>query len=154
MAGASKSAGGSKEMKGGGQSKGTTTGKANQIRIFNLFLQTIQTTDPELASAWGATWEELPEAVLADTAVWGHFATYLCETYRIEKGYKRGERLMLKTAHGIWGGVIEQARQRLSKSKIEETMVSACTFLCLRASACALLSRPCLRSAGLFPQLP
>jgi hypothetical protein len=122
-----------KAMQAGGLSKSTKNAHANQIAIFNEFLEYIRSEDAELSARWGVEWEKVPEAELSQAHIWAHLATFLVEVYVIKKGSKNeGEHPDIGTAHGYWGGLIDQARTRTSSSESLAVKVRVC-LACLRA---------------------
>ena len=142
----------SREMSATGQSKETKAGHANQTKIFNQFLDHAKSTAPDLFASWTspATFEDLPESVLREREIWGHFATFLCETCVSDVGKKKGKLVAHKTAHGYWGGVLNQARMRLSKSTERETTVRTSARLLFARIPLARAPATC-RSDRSFP---
>ena len=117
-----------KEMQSTGTSKPTQQAKTNQQAKGDAFLKYIQEYDDVLSARWGLVWASVPEEELTQVTIWGHFASYLCEVYVIPDGERnQGEGLKAKTAHGIWGGLIFQARGALANSVRQETKVCVCT---------------------------
>lgn len=115
-----------KAMVAGGQATSTVRGHANQITIFNEFLAYIATEDEDLSRRWGADWSQVPEHELAQQEIWGYMATYLVEVYVIPAGSKNaGQHPDIGTAHGYWGGLIDQARTRTSSSEAPAVKVCA-----------------------------
>ena len=120
-----------KEMLSGGTSKVTKQAKANQHAKGDAFLKYIKENDADLSARWGSEWASVPEEELTQEGIWGHFASFLADVYVIPKGERnQGEMLKIKTAHGMWGGLIFQARGKLAKSTRQETKV------CLLARFC------------------
>ena len=113
-----------KEMKSVGTSVATQQARANQRAKGDAFLKYIQETDADLSARWGEVWSSVPEAELTQETIWGHFATWLSDVYVIPAGEKnQGEMLKIKPAHGIWGGLLYQARGALASSTRQETKV-------------------------------
>jgi hypothetical protein len=98
-----------------GETDGWCKSKANQVRIANMFLEHTAEVDPSLAANWGAKWDNVPEEYACSKELFAHLATYLVDTYVIEKGrVNNGKPLSLDVAHAVWGGLIDQLKQRFS----------------------------------------
>ena len=148
-----------KEMPSGGTSKPTQQAKSNQQAKGDSFLKYIKEHDADLSARWGTDWASVPEGELTQESIWGHFASYLADVYIIPAGEKNGgEHLKVKSAHGVWGGLIFQARGALAKSTRLETkvcilrarsarapsaMLNACSERSERAFVRVLLSTVC-----------
>ena len=135
------------EMRPGGDSDGWAQAKENQVRIVELFLADAQ-TDAELKKQAGTTtWGDVPESVACSEYFFGHYATYLAQTYIIPpKVRNAGKKLKLKTALGLWSGLINQLQTMYATSDRKETQVCA-------APRCAELRKRSARPTR-TPQLP
>ena len=51
-------------------------GKANQVRIANLFLANAATANPDLAAKWGSDWASIPEEHVTAPELWAHLADF------------------------------------------------------------------------------
>lgn len=126
--------GGSVEMGAAGASDSWTNNQSNQVRLGNEFLKWISITDSALNSKWGLEWTKIPEQHAAGRELYGHFATFLCRTYK----KKDGKHLETGGAVAVWGGIIYQASQRFKHSTRPETKVCllrSCSH-CLTRFAC------------------
>jgi hypothetical protein len=72
-------------MQGGGESESWVQQTKNQLRVADLFLKHINDTTSALAAKWGDDWTKVPEEYAASEEIFGHLATFLVETYRIDK---------------------------------------------------------------------
>jgi hypothetical protein len=114
------------EMPASGQSKQTKQAKTHQDVVAEEFLQHVTSESAELAESWGQVWDLVPEDVLASRPIWGMLASFLAEHYIIKKGcINQGQHYDLDPAHGVWGGLIDSARKRLSASGSTKTKVRA-----------------------------
>lgn len=105
-------------------SKRWAAGKANQVRIANIFLANAATANPDLSAKWSTDWAKVPEEVLTDFEIWQHLSDFLVNVYEIEEGHlNAGKKLGIDTAIGVWGGLINQTKTRFSSSKSDQTQV-------------------------------
>lgn len=92
-----------------GDSTSWKKGKANGLRIFELFRQ----SDPALLVLLPVPFCQLPEEVLNQQEVYGKFASYLLYTYVIADGNTNaGKHLGVKVVQGILGIVMNEANVR------------------------------------------
>jgi len=109
-------------------------GKANQVRIGNLFLSNAATANPELATKWGSDWARIAEEHMTAPELWAHLADFIVHVYTIEDGsVNAGKHLGVDTAVGVWGGLLNQAKTRFSSSASDQTRVCQCCTACLPA---------------------
>ena len=118
-----KSAAPSTAMQGGGESESWVQQTKNQLRVADLFLKHINDTTSALATKWGDDWTKVPEEYAASEEIFGHLATFLVETYRIDKNspIRPGEKLGKRSAVAIWSGLLQQNFKRFSKTQRQET---------------------------------
>ena len=122
----------SQEMTAEGASQAWLNQQANQLAIFDSFLAELKVS--ELKARAGDSFAKLPEEVVCTKEIWGHFATYLAETYIIPKGRKNaGEKLHANTALAVWGGLIQQSERRFASQGFKEQASKVC--LCLTCCA-------------------
>ena len=95
-------------MLGGGAAKSTLAGKANQLRIGDMFLA--QLKDPQLKALAGAEWAKMPEAAACSKALIGWLASYIARDYRTEDSDRKP--LKGSTALSVWGGLLFQTVER------------------------------------------
>ena len=127
-----KSAAPSTAMQGGGESESWVQQTKNQLRVADLFLKHINDTTSALATKWGDDWTKVPEEYAASEEIFGHLATFLVETYRIDKNspIRAGEKLGKRSAVAIWSGLLQQNYKRFAKTQRQETRDF---FRCLKA---------------------
>ena len=111
------------EMQATGQSKEAKQARANQYAKGDAFLKYISEHSAELSARWGNEWASIPEEEMTMAEVWGHLASFLADVYTIEGHRNHDEKLKIKSAHGIWTGLLYQARGRLGTSLRQETKV-------------------------------
>ena len=98
----------------------TKQGKAAQDDKVNAFLALMAETNPELSAAWGTDFTKVPMEHVADVTFWGHFASWLIETYTIAEGdVNGGQHLSVRPAQQAWSGAIDTARRACAKLKGE-----------------------------------
>ena len=103
-------------MTAGGDTNNWEKGKANHVRIGTCFLKHAQNP------AWGLIWAGVPEADICSEEFFGSLATFLVEIYVIESGQKnQGKNLASGTAIQVWSGLIDEVKNRFSKSVSEQT---------------------------------
>jgi hypothetical protein len=116
-------AGSSAPLLPGGDSSSWAAAKENQIRIVELFLSHAQ-TDAALKEQAGLVWASIPEEVVCSQSFFQHYATFLASTYSIPKGVRNaGKKLKLKTALGLWSGLINQLQTMHGASELRPTQV-------------------------------
>ena len=93
-------------MDAGGKAKATQEGKANQLRIANLFLKWLP--DESLKAQAGDDWNKIPEVLICAFLLWRYLATYLSEVHEIEAG-KRNAGQHLKNVEAIWSDLFFEA---------------------------------------------
>ena len=107
-----------------GSSVRWTAYKANVKQIFmDKFLPS---AFPSMTT--GIKWEDLSEEFLTDLELYKKFAHYLTDTYIIEKGPKRGKRLMLDPARQYVSTMINAAidRFKATSDRLETRIFSSC----------------------------
>ena len=112
-----------KEMLSGGQSKEAKAARVSQYAKGDAFLLYISEHSAELSARWGKEWASIPEEQLTMAELWGHVASFLSEVYVIVGNRNHDEKLKIKSAHGVWTGLLYQARCRLGTSLRQETKV-------------------------------
>jgi hypothetical protein len=113
-----------KQMDARGSSDDWQKGQEAQVKIGNELLAHVKEADSELSAKWGLEWTTVPEEEMMDEAIWGHLATFLVETRVIPAGNRNaGKKYDVGSAHGCWGGLLNQAGVRFSKSTRKETQV-------------------------------
>ena len=125
---AAAAAGGSVEMGAVGASTSWESNQSNQVRLGNELLKWIAGTDSVLSAKWGSDWNAIPEEWAAGRELYGHFATFLCRTYKKQDG----KHLETSGAVAVWGGVVYQASQRFKHSTRLETKVCCARSRCLK----------------------
>ena len=117
-------------MKATGAAKSTVQQSTNRSKIADEFLAYIAANEPELSKEWGTVFADAPEKVLTQQEFWAHLATYVADVHvGPEGGRAAGEKLAVNTAYGHWGGIVNIARVRFSRSPVQDTIV--------RTRACA-----------------
>ena len=110
-----------KAMEPAGTKKSTQQGKVAQADKIEAFLTDFAESNSELSAAWGTLFEKVPIEVLASTDFWGHYATWLVESYVISEGdVNAGQHLGVGPAHSAWSGAIDSARKMVAKLKAAE----------------------------------
>ena len=122
-----------------GSAPSTVDGKANMVRIANLFLANIAATKSELAALWGSDWASIPEEHACTKKLFEELASYLVYIYT-----SKGTDKFLE--HGSilndWGGLVYNFKQRFLNSKRSETKVRVFSPACLPACLPARPSDP------------
>ena len=68
-----------------GASDEWVSGKANQVRIGNLFLASISISNPQQSALWGTDWGSVPEEQICTKDFFALLATFLVQEYVIEE---------------------------------------------------------------------
>ena len=103
-------------IKPGGDSHSWEAQKGNQKRIANQYLKE-GVKDAALKAKAGEDWDKMPEEVACRPEIYEGLAGYLCEGYTIADGrINAGQRLDLKTATGVFSGVINAAHTRFTQT--------------------------------------
>ena len=111
-------------IKPGGDSDSWEAQKSNQKRIANQYLKE-GVKDPALKAKAGDDWDKMPEEVACSPAIYEGLAGYLCEGYTIAEGrINAGQRLDLKTATGVFSGVINVNHHRFTNPDLYTTRES------------------------------
>ena len=116
-------------MEPGGESESWAQAQANQMRIADLCLEDL--SDAELKARTGSVWNNTPEDVVCTELMFGYLATFVSSKYTIEANRRNaGKMLGIKTALGIFSGVLNQTQRRFSASSVGETQVryALCTL--------------------------
>ena len=104
----------------------TVAARSNFVKFGDTFLSAVAKSDrQDLAALWGTSWVALSEDASTEYEVYEHFATFVTE-HIIDDGKKNeGENFKVKTAHNMWRGLLNERRNKFSKSSNQKTKVSA-----------------------------
>ena len=138
--GGGKGAAAPREMASGDTSKTWASSRANYISVGTDFLKYTAEHDEELATRWGTSWVNVPEAEACSREIFSRLATYLAEVHTIKEGRKKaGSHFDSSTAEACWSDLVQGNRQRFSSSTEEATRVRRLP----RACAARLSHRSC-----------
>ena len=147
-------------LRADGESASTAGSIASRNKIGDAFLAHVASSNPELATRWGAKWAEVPEECACSNEVHEFMAQYLTTVYTIPKGRQNaGLHLKQDSAVEYWGGIIYDLKKRFQHSTEHSTKVSsrACAaYACLPAerTPAASAARACAVRLPLLRSLP
>jgi hypothetical protein len=147
-------------LRADGESASTAGSIASRNKIGDAFLAHVASSNPELATRWGAKWAEVPEECACSNEVHEFMAQYLTTVYTIPKGRQNaGLHLKQDSAVEYWGGIIYDLKKRFQHSTEHSTKVSsrACAaYACLPAerAPAASAARACAVRLPLLRSLP